>query len=632
MRKVLSIVLIICSINFSLYGQEKSREVINTGEEEEINNKRTILDDSTFNVYSAKTTLFLQESNLIDEDYSFKYLDTTLYNFELFDITEKYNVKYQNLGILGTALFDLEYTKPNYIKTLSGFNAYSPYYENYKKIKFYDTKSPFIDLNLIFGGLGRSKVDFSFSRSINKNWNLGFDVHRITSDKQIGATKSKGDRNVLSSSFDLYVYHNSKNDKYKFLTSYFNLNHNLYETGGMFIENDDLPINFFQYQDSKVNLIDVENHNKFRNFHTYHEYSLNDNLKIYYLFDYLNYNNEYIDQNLSQNLNFYDKILIDSTQTLDTFNIKTFENNIGLKGKFKSIYYNIFLKRYDLSYSYLITSLKTKKNEYILGSKIEFNKNSFLFNIDAFIKDNGNYNLSGKINSKYFEGNYFSGLFDPTILENYFTGNHNFWNENFNSKFINQIDFKLKLSNDFINFYPDIKLSSIKNYVYFDQKRLPKQNQNTIYKNTFSLSFDVNFLKSLFHLESKLSYTNLAGNNVNDFLRLPKFKYFGKLYYSDIWFDKKIPIELGTNLYFRSSYFANAFSPDIQQFYIQNHFKLKSYFLSNIYFSMKIENLRVFLKMHHFNQFEKLDGYFVTPYYPGQRRVLDFGIRWLFFN
>jgi hypothetical protein len=58
--------------------------------------------------------------------------------------------------------------------------------------------------------------------------------------------------------------------------------------------------------------------------------------------------------------------------------------------------------------------------------------------------------------------------------------------------------------------------------VYFNQKRLPKQNQNTIYKNTFSLSFDVNFLKSLFHLESKISYTNLAGNNVNDFLKITK--------------------------------------------------------------------------------------------------------------
>ena len=632
MKKIFSIVFIIVSINFSLYSQEKSREIVNTGEEEELNNKRTILDDSTYNVYNAKTTLYLEESNLINEDYSFKYLDTTLYNFELFDFPEKYNMKYQNLGNLGTALFDLEYDKPKGIKISSGFDAYLPYYQNYKKIKFYDTKSPFIDLNLIFGGLGRSMVDFSFSRSINKNWNLGFDVHRISSDKQIGATKSKGDRNILSSSFDLYVFHNSKDNKYKFLTSYFNLNHNIFETGGISVENDDLPVDFFQYQDSEVNLIDVENHNKYRNFHSYHEYSLNDNFRIYYLFDYLNNNVEYIDQNLDQNLSFYDKILIDSTQTLDTFNIKSLENNFGVKGKIKSIYYNIFLKRYDLSYSYLITSNKRKINENILGSKIEFNKNSLLINIDALIKDNGNYNLSGKIKSKYFEGLYFSGLFNPTINENFFMGNHNFWDENFNSKFINQIDFKLKLSNDYISFYPDVSLSSIKNYIYFDESKLPKQNQNTIYKNSFTLSFDLNFLKSLFHLESKLTYTNLAGNNVVNVLRLPKFKYFGKLYYSDTWFDKKIPIELGTNLYFRSSYFANAYSPDIQKFYIQNNFKLKSYILSNIYFSMKIENLRVFLKMHHFNQFEKLDGYFVTPYYPGQRRVLDFGIRWLFFN
>ena len=85
MKKIFSIVFIIVSINFSLYSQEKSREIVNTGEEEELSNKRTILDDSTYNVYNAKTTLYLEESNLINEDYSFKYLDTTLYNFELFD-------------------------------------------------------------------------------------------------------------------------------------------------------------------------------------------------------------------------------------------------------------------------------------------------------------------------------------------------------------------------------------------------------------------------------------------------------------------------------------------------------------------------------------------------------------------
>ena len=77
MKKIFPLIFIIVSINFSLIGQEKSREVVNTGEEEELNNKRTILDDSTYNIYNAKTTLYLEESNLINEDYSFKYLDTS---------------------------------------------------------------------------------------------------------------------------------------------------------------------------------------------------------------------------------------------------------------------------------------------------------------------------------------------------------------------------------------------------------------------------------------------------------------------------------------------------------------------------------------------------------------------------
>ena len=37
-------------------------------------------------------------------------------------------------------------------------------------------------------------------------------------------------------------------------------------------------------------------------------------------------------------------------------------------------------------------------------------------------------------------------------------------------------------------------------------------------------------------------------------------------------------------------------------------------------------NLRIFLKMNHFNQFDSFDGYFVTPYYPAQKKVLDLGV------
>jgi len=47
---------------------------------------------------------------------------------------------------------------------------------------------------------------------------------------------------------------------------------------------------------------------------------------------------------------------------------------------------------------------------------------------------------------------------------------------------------------------------------------------------------------------------------------------------------------------------------------------------------MQIKNLRLFVKMTHFNQFDKYDGYFITPYYPAQKKVLDLGVRWYFFN
>ena len=51
-----------------------------------------------------------------------------------------------------------------------------------------------------------------------------------------------------------------------------------------------------------------------------------------------------------------DNILIDTINTLDTFNLKSFENSLGIKGKFSSVYYNIFFKRYDLKYSYFFHS------------------------------------------------------------------------------------------------------------------------------------------------------------------------------------------------------------------------------------------------------------------------------------
>ena len=85
-------------------------------------------------------------------------------------------------------------------------------------------------------------------------------------------------------------------------------------------------------------------------------------------------------------------------------------------------------------------------------------------------------------------------------------------------------------------------------------------------------------------------------------------------------------------MYFRSEYNGNAYDPSLQSYYVQNSFMLQQYLRYNLFFNMQVKNFRVFLKMTHFNQFDRFDGYFTTPYYPAQKKVLDLGVKWYFFN
>ena len=89
---------------------------------------------------------------------------------------------------------------------------------------------------------------------------------------------------------------------------------------------------------------------------------------------------------------------------------------------------------------------------------------------------------------------------------------------------------------------------------------------------------------------------------------------------------------MGAITSYRSEYYGDSYNPITQNFYVQNEFQLESYLRFDLFFTMQVNNLRIFLKMNHFNQFDRYDGYFVTPYYPAQKKVLDLGVRWYFFN
>jgi len=595
------------------------------------NTQRTLLDDSTKVIYGINTSLYILKNKLLEGDTNFIQIDSSLHDFEKFSIFENNKMRYQNLGNVGSALNDIFDKTLNSFSKVSGFDSFDPYYDVISNNKFYNTKSPLIDLSLIFGGKGRSKVDFLFTRNINKNWNIGFDIHRIIADKQIGATKTKGDRNINSSSFNFFVYHLSNNKKLKFYSNIVNYSHQTLGTGGVDIEVEDLPLDFFLYNDSEVNLTKIESNDKRRSYNAFFEYKLFENFKLYYNVEYYSQNVIYNDENLSSNSNFYDFILHDNITTADSFELGVLKNQVGFKGSLAKIKYNVYANSNLLSYRYSLDTLKSSLNENFLGGVISFKKDNFLINGLFNLKTNGNYLLKANIKSKYFNASYTSGLYNPDIIENYYNGNHYFWKNSFKSKFLNKLSFKLNVEYKNLLFSPRVELISINNYIYFSDNKNPVQHEDLINYNLLGFDFKYSLFDELLNFENEYYYS-LVNSSSNNILKLPAHHNYSKLYYADNWFKKSIPVQLGINIFYRSKYYGNAYDPVIQKFYTQNAFELQSSLRTNIFFSMQIKNLRLFVKMTHFNQFDKYDGYFITPYYPAQKKVLDLGVRWYFFN
>ena len=278
MRIIFIFLILICS--FSSFAQEREENT-----EKEVNQERlkqrTMLDDSTKIIYGMKTTSYIDKDNFHFSDTIFNILDSTLNNIYDISVPESNEFLYQNLGNLGSPLNNIYLNIPSAFSLQSGLGSLKPYIKNISTERLYDTKSPFIDLGLYFGGLGRSKVDFEFSRNVNKSWNLTFAINRISSDKQIGAIRNKGDKNIKSSSVRLNVFHNSKNKKVSHYTDFMTLNHNILGTGGIDLVTDSLPLKFFLYEDFDVRLMDVNNLYKNLKLESYTDYRLSDHFKVY---------------------------------------------------------------------------------------------------------------------------------------------------------------------------------------------------------------------------------------------------------------------------------------------------------------------------------------------------------------
>ncbi len=587
-----------------------------------------ILDDSTKQVYGPSTTYYTLEENVKYNDPKLLPVDTLLGNRHRFNYVNAADNKLQDLGNIGTAIKPIYYQIPEQIGLTSGFNSFDHYFIYPQDIQYYDTKSPYTRLGVIFGGNGRSLVDVSFSRSDSTIFNFGFDFKRITSDKQVGEVSTRGDRNVVSTAYD--VYGRWRRGKYQVLANFSRLRHEQFESGGVRPLPSGSLDNLFLQDSAEIWLNTALSQETRNNWHIFHQFQISPLLQLYHQLDVGKQEMIFQVNQLNQDGDFFEKILINPSSTNDLINTEYLTNEGGIKGLHKGIFYNFFITRRDIQYQPKYLPWEGKQTEYYLGANLRYRLGSQTLRFQGRLQDGGSYFVSGSFENNFLQASYTRVQYDtPFLYQDYF-GNHDEWHLNFTSPTADRLKGKILLETNNLRFQPALEITNVNDHLYFNQSKRPDQASGAAQIVTPEIYLDWDFLKN-FNLESRGTYALVTGGAENIF-RIPDWLVTTKLAYTNFLFKDKLEAQIGIDTQYRSAYFAYGYDPKVQQFYLQDEFEVPEYFLADLFLNFRVGRAILFAKLVFLNEGLDRPGYFTTPYYLGQFRVFDWGFTWQFYD
>lgn len=602
-------------------------------EEEDGEGRRTLLDDSTKQVYGPKTTLYFFEKAIKRNNLKLYEQDTLLDNFHNYDPVAKSGWKYQDLGNIGSAAKPMYYSVPEVIGVTSGFHAYDLYFRDPSKRKFFDTKSPFTEMSAFFGGGNRNMLDVAFARNVNPRWNIGLDFNTLRIRKTLNPAQ-RDDHMTVQNAYGLHTNYRSENGRYWLLGAFSRMKHVVNEIGGIIPPEVDPNSLYFTYEDAKVWLQNTRARDLRQDFHLYHEYKLGNGLQFYHIFDRKNQNlvvESLLDtpDALFFNSNRFNNP--DTTQNKNDF--EEWRNEFGLKGTFKGFYYNSFMKlRNGRMESPFFPNKRSAFNEFYIGGEL-IGKISEKWEVsaDGEYLIPGNFKIHGIFISPWLDVEYTKALYKPTSMQQIYYGNHFQWENNFSDIGVDQVRGSIKVDLENLRLRPSLTLNRVNNYIYFGEDQLVAQASGEAFM--IMPGFAANFrLGKKFRLDAEVIFTQVSGEAADQF-RIPKWYGNTRFYFDSPLFNENVFVQLGVDVRYKSSFFAEAYNPSYQQFHLQNTFNVYGYPVADIFLDFRINRTRVLFKYNHLNAgMMSNEGYFVTPDYTGYRSFLDLGITWYLFD
>ncbi len=616
-------------------GFPERRTVEPSEQEEETGGRKKLIDDSTQMVYGPKTTLKFLEKDIKKNRQRLYEVDTLLDNFHYYEPVAKSGWKYQDLGNIGSAAQYIFYQAPMMIGTTSGFHVYDLYHYSPDSMEYYDTKSPYTKMNAFFGGGNRNMLDLAFARNVNPRWNIGFNLSTIRARKTLNPN-ARDDNLTEQTAYSLHTNYRSEDGKYFLLANFSRMKHQVREQGGIIPEGIDSTSILFAYEDAKVWLRNSRATDLRQELHLYHEYELLKGWQVYHVFDR---RVQRVDFGVNLNTGdqeFFNRYNPDRFNTTDsTFNSNRFSewrNEMGFKGDLGPVYYNAFVRyRTGRMQSPFMVNPNGFDEIYIGGALRGTISEKWRFEADGEYLLPGAFRIHGLFVSPLLEASYTKALYKPTSYQEVSRGNHHRWSNRFNNIGLDQIKGVVKL--DFANWYlrPNVTINRINNFVYFNENQQAAQAQGEIFMLIPGVTSSFNIRKKFFW-ESEVYYTILSGGGADNF-RIPELFANSRIFYDSPMFDENLFIQIGLEGRFRSDYFADAYNPAMQQFFIQNRVNVFAYPVVDFFVNARINRTRILLRFNHLNiNTLEQPGYIVTPDFTGLKRVLDVGISWPLFD
>lgn len=637
------------------------------------------IDDSTKVIYGPRSTRYFLEEDVFNNRRKLYTIDTTMDDVHRFLYVQRSLNQYQDLGNLGTPMRPVFVQVPDQLGAQTGYYVFTPYAYQTLGVKYFDTKSPFTDMYLALGGRNQNILRFSFAQNINPRWNLGFNVQRFTSQKQFGTSGTNDPYKLLAQDWGFLGHTNyrSKNSKYTLLLHFINMNHALDEQGGVlpgqqFSAAGDTLLNRYAYEgDARLSSGTVStltsrvqgpHGREIRNdWHLYQQYVLDQGFQIYHRLDYRRQKNFYQDDQLRYNQQtrqvrgyegssaepvtvrtpgFYPAVLGDSSRIFQDARFRLVENQFGLKGIYSvrgsSFNYRAYLRSRIYGQYTLYNTDSTRFNEYetrraetFLGGWLGYYLPDSLSRLtaEAEYQIGGGFRLQGQLESKLLTAGYSVMLVDPTLLQERFQSKIVFWRNNFKLRGYNHAYGQLNLRYKQLRIQPGVDYYLLSNYTYFDTAAIARQASGSFSVLRTGLGYQ--FQVGKFLTSGQVYYTIQSRT---DILRTPPFFWNARFQY-EFLYAKVLYIQAGIDLHYKSSYYADAYMPVIQQYYLQNRQLVEGYVLADVYANFRVNRTRLFVKLTHANQgLLQGPGYFVAPDFLQMRRGFAFGVDWYLFD